>query len=169
MDTERAAPRRAGRVGGHGRRYRAVDVPPDTAVDTAVDTGPEVCTPTTPEGVCNVIDQCGCMAGTWCVWRVMFDDEGNCWFHEHCRADPHGGLDVGQACDSLAEDHPCRPGTTCLDADLRRRTHYGTCREFCRTDGECSVPGSRCTIPSIITVDGCPYAVILPYNLCSAW
>ena len=138
-----------------------------TAAGAPETTTPPDCAPTTSRGECNVIHQCECPDSYWCVWKVAPDSMSSCEAYEQCIAVPHSGLDPGQACDSVYSVHPCRPGSTCLDSDFHRPSHYGTCWEFCRTDWDCSVPGSRCSVPAAISVNGCPDVVNLPINLCS--
>ena len=121
----------------------------------------------TVRGECNVLHQCECPAGQWCVWKVAPSIMSSCEAFEQCIDVPHAGLEPGQACDSASSVHPCLPGSTCLDADFHRPASHGTCWEFCLADGDCSVPGSRCTVSAAISVDACPDVIDLPITLCS--
>jgi hypothetical protein len=141
---------------------------PDAAVEITPDPGPTDCAPSTSRGECSVINQCECPAGQWCVWKVAPDIMSSCEAFEQCTDIWHQDLEPGQPCNSISSLHPCRPGSTCLDADFHRPTSSGICWEFCRTDRDCSVPGSRCSVPAVISVNGCPAGPIaLPSNLCS--
>jgi len=149
-----------------------VAVDTDSAVDivftdTTYDPAPPDCRPTTPRGDCNVIHQCECPMGRWCVWKVSPDIMSSCEAFEQCVELPHLGLAPGQACDSVSSEHPCLPGSTCLDSGFQRPTPIGTCWEFCNTDWDCTVPGSRCSISANISIVGCPTTITLPSNLCS--
>jgi hypothetical protein len=128
---------------------------------------PPGCRPVTTWGECSVVDQCGCEGDRWCVWRVVHEIDGSCRVHEYCTDVVHGGIGAGERCDSMAWEHPCEPGSTCLDEDFVRVTHSGTCWEFCRTDADCSLRGARCGYPALITMHDCMEPLAMPLPLCS--
>jgi hypothetical protein len=142
------------------------DLPPDTPHDTPRDEMEEEastgCTPLTDEGICNIIEQCGCSEGAWCGLR--FDDL-TCTYFEDCIYRPPGGVGPEGTCfESFPMTGECQPGTACFWIE---HMYSYRCNQFCLTDGDCSVEGRTCSETLSYSDMYCPTPVELPYRACS--
>jgi hypothetical protein len=109
-------------------------------------------------GICNIVEQCGCMPGFACDFMV---DSATCTIIEDCVASL-GTLPPEAECSTAGQ---CRPGTACIAAGGES---VGRCREWCRDSSDCSVAGRECgeeisfTMPSPCTGTGS-----VPYLVCT--
>jgi hypothetical protein len=117
-----------------------------------------------PASICSVIDQTGCPMGTWCSWAL---DEMSCLYYESCFPGPPGDLGIGDEC-SADSHNSCMPGTECWF--IWGMEPPEICREWCRTDEDCSLPGARCGLPTnhIPALGPCAGLILgFPYQLCT--
>ena len=139
------------------------DVPTETPEDVPVEVPPDVdddaCTGLTAPngGICNIVEQCGCMPGFACDFQV---DPATCLVIESCVGGA-GTVDVEGECSSAGE---CRPGTSCL---TRSGDETGYCYEWCVDSSDCSMAGRECTVSVSFTLPSpCTGTGSVPYNAC---
>ena len=129
------------------------------------------CQSGTTGGSCNVVDQCGCPGSEICN---ISSTTATCDWQERCQAWAHGQLDVGDECvlgagDPETGEGCCRTGTLCWSDDPLGGV--GSCHEWCRDDGDCSVPGALCQVDVGGSFGFQPYCpdvqVIAPYRVCT--
>ncbi len=109
-------------------------------------------------GICNIVEQCGCMPGFACDFAV---DVATCLVIEDC-VGGYGALPVEAECTMPGE---CRPGTTCL---FDSGEPMGHCREWCVDSSDCSIPGRECSVTITFTLPSpCTGTGSVPYNVCT--
>jgi hypothetical protein len=109
-------------------------------------------------GACSLVEQCGCERGSRCDLGV---DGDTCEIVEHCMPGT-GRTDVEEECFTGEE---CLAGTICLTRLIDGRSY---CYEWCRDDGDCSVPGRECAITITIELPApCTGIVTLPHRVCT--
>jgi hypothetical protein len=125
-----------------------VDLPDDPCVGLTAPHG----------GICNIVEQCGCMPGFACDFQV---DPATCMVIESCVAGS-GTLPVDAECSGAGQ---CRPGTSCLAGDGETASR---CREWCRDSSDCSIAGRECSEEHSFTMPSpCTGTATVPYMLCS--
>lgn len=124
--------------------------------------GSTSCTPLTPDGNCNIFEQCGCEGDDWCT--LAFDDL-TCTFFEDCAAPPTGGEGPESQCyETFPELRECRPGSDCFWVE---EMYSNRCRQWCLTDEDCTAEGRTCTDTISIRTMHCTSAVTAPFNACT--
>lgn len=135
------------------------DPDPDPDPDPDIDPDPEPeCVPVT-DGICHVVEQCGCDRGSYCTLVV---DTATCLITEDCTPSP-GSRSVGEECDARGQ---CRPGTVCL-AD-GAEPGVGRCYEWCRLTADCSLVASECGLEVGWPLSPpCSGTADVPYRVCT--
>ena len=139
------------------------DLPTETPVDVPTEAPPDgdddACTGLTAPsgGICNIVEQCGCMPGFACDFQV---DPATCVVIESCVGGA-GTVDVEGECDTAGQ---CRPGTSCL---TRTGDETGYCYEWCVDSSDCSMAGRECSVSVSFTLPSpCTGTGSVPYNAC---
>lgn len=123
------------------------------------------CTPLTPEGICNVFEQCGCPSDAWCGLRF---DNLTCTFFEDCYWASPGEVGVEGRCYSRFDGNnlgECRLGMDCFWVE---EMYSERCHQFCLSDEDCTVEGRTCS-KTLTHADlfGCTTPVELPFMACN--
>jgi hypothetical protein len=118
----------------------------------------------TPPSECDIVEQTGCPDDMWCSWALH---ETTCEHYWICIERSSGTLSVGDTCMPGSEPR-CPPGTECgpIGSSLEGRI----CLEWCHSDDDCSLPGSRCEdTPALYPYRGpcVGYELTWPCMMCS--
>jgi len=147
-------------TGMEGRTDAAADGALDPTSEDPFDTMSD-----SPGSTCNIIEQSGCPAGTWCSWEY---DEHTCSLVERCFSRPPGTLEIWEPCEGSGP--LCQPGTECWETREFDGTYLWRCHEWCRSDGDCSWRDTVCLGTPIGfwgygPCEGEP--IEFPYGICS--
>jgi hypothetical protein len=143
---------------------------PDVTPDPTTDPTPDPTADPTPDptddpdddtctgilgGICNVVEQCGCMPAFACVFA---QDSATCTILEDCQSGT-GTLGPGEECTG----NECAPGSSCLC-----RGEDCNCHQWCFDSSDCSEAGRECTVSVNFTlIDPCSgTGSVDPYMAC---
>lgn len=132
-----------------------IDTTPDITPDLPVDVPPdEPCTPLMG-GTCNMISNCGCVAGEKC--GLALDPADECNVIESCIAGTYT-IPAGSPCTSGSDE--CVVGSSCMTDP----EGGAVCMEWCFAEGDCSA--GMCDTPITVDIGGGCAVITLDYSAC---
>jgi hypothetical protein len=131
---------------------------PDPVADPDAEPEPDVgCVPVTSGGVCNIVEQCGCMPPGWCRFE---QDDSTCTVVERCHFTSTAGGTHGSVCSDM---YDCSPGHSCF---VESGGTTGQCQKWCRSASDC--PSGTCTqIVNWPLRAPCSGETTAPLNVCT--